>query len=154
MAVFNPQFKINQMAKDMGLKSKELTDLLTAKGVSDVKNQKSLTEHEFSVLFATLTEANQVDNIYDYMDGKEPMLPGPDFPTGGEVINKDDIPTIMRTGRGSVKIRGRYKVEDNKIVFYEIPYGVATENLMNEIGEAADSGKINGIKNLFTVVGF
>ena len=69
MAVFNPQFKINQMAKDMGLKSKELTDLLTAKGISDVKNQKSLTEHEFSVLFATLTEANQVDNIYDYMDG-------------------------------------------------------------------------------------
>ncbi len=69
MAVFNPQFKINQMAKDMGLKSKELTDLLTAKGVSDVKIQKTLSEHEFSLLFASLTEANQVDNIYDYMDG-------------------------------------------------------------------------------------
>ncbi len=69
MAVFNPQFKINQMAKDMGLKSKELTDLLTAKGISDVKIQKTLTEHEFSLLFASLTEANQVDNIYDYMDG-------------------------------------------------------------------------------------
>ena len=35
---FNPQFKINQMAKDMGLKSKELTDLLAANGVSDVKS--------------------------------------------------------------------------------------------------------------------
>ena len=53
--------------------------------------------------------------IYDYIAGKEPMLPGPDFPTGGEIINKNDIPAIMRTGRGSVKIRGRYKVEDNKI---------------------------------------
>ncbi|MBR5124988.1 MAG: hypothetical protein IKU90_07625 [Clostridia bacterium] len=47
---FNPQFKINQMAKDMGLKSKELTDVLSAKGVSEVKTQKTLTEREFSLL--------------------------------------------------------------------------------------------------------
>ena len=67
---FNPQFKVNQMAKDMGLKSKELTDLLADKGIEDVKSQKSLTEQEFNVLFQTLTEANQVENIYDYMDGK------------------------------------------------------------------------------------
>ena len=86
--------------------------------------------------------------IYDYMDGKEPMLPGPDFPTGGLIINKDAIPAIMKTGKGSVKLRGKYNFEDNNIVFYEIPYGVATEDLMNEIGEAADSGKINGIKNI------
>ena len=70
MAVFNPQFKINQMAKDMGMKSKDLTDLLAAKGVEDVKAQRALTDREFSVLFQALTEAHQVDNIYDYMDGK------------------------------------------------------------------------------------
>ncbi len=70
MAAFNPQFKINQMAKDLGLKSKDLTDLLAAKGVEEVKAQKSLTDHEFSLLLQTLTEAHQVDNIYDYMDGK------------------------------------------------------------------------------------
>jgi len=69
MAVFNPQFKINQMAKDMGLKSKDLTELLAAKGISDVKTQKSLSEREFNLLLSSLTEANQVDNIYDYMDG-------------------------------------------------------------------------------------
>ena len=86
--------------------------------------------------------------IHDYMDGKEPMLPGPDFPTGGVIINKDAIPTIMKTGKGSIKLRGKYNFEDNNIVFYEIPYGIATEDLMNEIGEAADSGKINGIKNI------
>ena len=67
---FNPQFKINQMAKDMGLKSKELTDLLADKGLADVKSQKTLTEQEFNVLFQALTETNQVENIYDYMDGK------------------------------------------------------------------------------------
>ena len=86
--------------------------------------------------------------IYDYLDGKEPTLPGPDFPTGGVIINKDDIPNIMKTGKGSVKLRGKYNFEDNNIVFYEIPYGVATEELMNEIGAAADEGKINGIKNI------
>ena len=86
--------------------------------------------------------------IYDYMDGKEPTLPGPDFPTGGMIINKNDIPNIMKTGKGSVKIRGKYDIEDNNIVFYEIPYGVGTEDLMNEIGAAADEGKINGIKNI------
>ena len=86
--------------------------------------------------------------IYDYMDGKEPTLPGPDFPTGGMIINKNDIPNIMKTGKGSVKIRGKYNIEDNNIVFYEVPYGVGTEDLMNEIGAAADEGKINGIKNI------
>ena len=86
--------------------------------------------------------------IYDFMDGKEPMLLGPDFPTGGLIINKDAIPTIMKTGKGSIKLRGKYTFEDNNIVFYEIPYGVATEDLMNEIGAAADEGKINGIKNI------
>ena len=58
------------MAKDMGLKSKELTDLLANKGIGDVKSQKTLSEQEFNILFQALTEANQVENIYDYMDGK------------------------------------------------------------------------------------
>ena len=76
--------------------------------------------------------------IYDYIDGKEPMLPGPDFPTGGIVINKNDIPMIMKTGHGSVKVRGRYKVEKQNIVFYEIPYGTSTEALIAEIGKVAE----------------
>lgn len=76
--------------------------------------------------------------IYDYMDGKEPMIPGPDFPTGGIVINKDDIPGIMKTGHGSVKVRARYKVEKKKLVFYEIPYGQTIENLIAEIGKIAE----------------
>lgn len=85
--------------------------------------------------------------IYDYMDGKEPMIPGPDFPTGGVIINKNDIPMIMKTGRGSVKVRGRYKIEKNNIVFYEIPYGTTIEALMNEIGEVAEAD-IPGIDNI------
>ena len=41
---------------------------------------------------------NEVANaIYDYLKGKEPTLLGPDFPTGGLIINKKDIPNIMKT---------------------------------------------------------
>ena len=86
-----------------------------------------------------LTEVAQA--IYDYLDGKEPMLPGPDFPTGGIIINKNDIPSIMRTGRGSVKIRARYKVEKNNIVFTEIPYGETTEGLLQELSKVIDEEK-------------
>ncbi|MBQ5475014.1 MAG: DNA gyrase subunit A, partial [Lachnospiraceae bacterium] len=86
--------------------------------------------------------------IYDYMDGKEPMLPGPDFPTGGIIINKNDIPTIMKTGHGSVKVRGKYIIENNNIVFTEIPYGVGTEALMTQIGEVCESGEITGVEDI------
>ena len=84
--------------------------------------------------------------ICDYMDGKEPMLPGPDFPTGGIIINKNDIPSIMRTGRGSVKIRGKYTIDKQKIIFTELPYGVGTEDVIAEIGKVCDEEKkIEGI---------
>ena len=88
------------------------------------------------------------DAIYTYMDGGEPMLPGPDFPTGGLVINKDDIPAIMRTGHGTVKIRGKYNIEKQNIVFYEIPYGVSTEALLADIGALCDKKELEGIDDL------
>ena len=83
--------------------------------------------------------------IFDYMEEKEPMLPGPDFPTGGIIINKNDIPAIMKTGHGSVKIRGKYEIEKNKIIFYEIPYGETIEGILEKIGEACDKKEIEGI---------
>ena len=86
--------------------------------------------------------------IKDYLDGKEPMLKGPDFPTGGIVINKNDIPMIMRTGRGSVKIRGKYKIEKDNLVFYEIPYGQTIEGLVAEIGQACEDGKLDNINDI------
>ena len=83
--------------------------------------------------------------IYDYMDGKEVTLPGPDFPTGGIVINKNDIPAIMKTGHGSVKVRGKYKVNKNVITFYEIPFGETIEGILNKIGEVCEAKEIEGI---------
>ena len=86
--------------------------------------------------------------IYDYMDGKEPMIPGPDFPTGGIIINSKDIPMIIKTGHGSVKVRGRYKIEKSNIVFYEIPYGTTIEGLLSEIGKVCDEKEIEGISEI------
>lgn len=86
--------------------------------------------------------------INDYLDGKEPMLPGPDFPTGGLVINQNDLPNIIKTGHGSVKLRGKYKIDKRQIIFYEIPYGISTENLLAEIGKACEAKEIEGITDI------
>ena len=86
--------------------------------------------------------------IFDFMDGKEPMLPGPDFPTGGIVINQKDIPAIMKTGHGSVKVRGKYKVEKSNIIFYEIPYGTTIEELLGEISAVCDAKEVEGISEI------
>lgn len=86
--------------------------------------------------------------IEKYVDGKQYSLPGPDFPTGGVIINKDDIPMIMKTGHGSVKVRGKYKIEQQNIIFYEIPYGTTIEGLISEIGKVCDEKEIEGINDI------
>ncbi len=68
MATSQYQFKVNQLAKDLGVKGKTLTDALATKGF-EVKSQTSLEALEFGVLMDTLTKANQIENIDDYIDG-------------------------------------------------------------------------------------
>ncbi len=67
MAV-KPQIKANQLAKDLGIKSKEIVDVMASKGI-ELKVQKSLEPHEFDVLFDALTSAHQIEGIDDYIDG-------------------------------------------------------------------------------------
>ncbi|MBR2971985.1 MAG: hypothetical protein IKC61_03550, partial [Clostridia bacterium] len=67
MAV-KPQIKANQLAKDLNLKSKEITDIMAGKGI-ELKTQKALEPHEFDVLFDALTSAHQIEGIDDYIDG-------------------------------------------------------------------------------------
>ena len=87
--------------------------------------------------------------INDYLDGKEPILPGPDFPTGGLVLNKDDIPKIMSTGKGTVRIRAKYECEGNDIIFNEIPYGLTVEKVVQELNDLADiEGKLDGVSEI------
>ena len=86
--------------------------------------------------------------INQYLVGEEPMLPGPDFPTAGIVINKNDIPDIMRTGHGSIKIRGKYEIDKQKIIFTEIPYGETVEDIITQIGKVSDDKEIEGISDV------
>ena len=65
----NPQFKINQIAKDLGKKSKDIVDLLVSKGIEVKNSQKTLETDEFDILFDTLTKENQITEIENYIDG-------------------------------------------------------------------------------------
>lgn len=86
--------------------------------------------------------------IYEYLDNK-PLTPiAADFPTGGIIINKNDIPNIMETGKGTLKIRAKYKLEKNNIVFYEIPYGVSTEDVIQELNDLAQTEKLIGVSHI------
>ena len=64
----NPQFKVNQLAKDLGLKSKDILDTLAEKGIT-AKTQGSLEGREFDILFDTLTKQNQIKDIDSYIFG-------------------------------------------------------------------------------------
>ena len=68
MAV-KPQIKANQLAKDLGLKSKEIVDIMAEKGIELKTTQKALEPHEFNVIFNAVTVAHQIEGIDDYIDG-------------------------------------------------------------------------------------
>ena len=69
MAAINQQFKLNKLAKDLGLKSKDLVEILSQNGIEAKTTQKALEPNEFDILFETLTRAHQISNIGDYLDG-------------------------------------------------------------------------------------
>ena len=77
------------------------------------------------------------------------FITGPDFPTGGTVINKDELPAAYLTGKGRARIRGEYIVESDKrgdsIVFSSIPYKVSKEDLVQEIDKLCEEGKLENI---------
>ena len=77
------------------------------------------------------------------------FISGPDFPTGGLVINKDELPAAYLTGKGRARIRGEYVVEPDKkgdtIVFTSIPYKVSKEDLVAEIDKLCEEGKLENI---------
>ena len=64
----NPQFKVNQLAKDLGIKSKDIVDTLADKGIT-AKTQGALEGREFDILLETLTKKNQIKDIDSYIFG-------------------------------------------------------------------------------------
>ncbi len=68
-STMNQQFKITKLAKDLGLKSKDLVELLAQNGIEAKTTQKALEPVEFDILFEQLTLANQINDIGSYLDG-------------------------------------------------------------------------------------
>lgn len=104
-----------------------------------------------------------IDGVIAYM--KDPdintvqmlkIIPGPDFPTGGIVTNKDDLLEIYSTGVGKIKIRGKAEIEKIKggkeqIVITEIPYPMIGANIgkfLNDIYSLVESKKTNDITDI------
>ena len=81
---------------------------------------------------------------------------GPDFPTGGIVINKDELPEIYRTGTGKIRLRGRVEVEQVKggkerIVITEIPYTMMGANIgkfLNDVAALVETKKTTDIVDI------
>lgn len=84
------------------------------------------------------------------------LMPGPDFPTGGIVVNKDELPAIYESGTGKIKIRGRVQVEKLKggkeqLVITEIPYPMIGANIakfLNDVAGLVESKKAPEITDI------
>lgn len=72
----------------------------------------------------------------------------PDFPTGGIIINKVDLPTIYKTGKGKVILRGKAEIKGNSILITEIPYQVYVEPFITQIKDLIMKDEITGISNI------
>lgn len=80
-------------------------------------------------------------------------LPGPDFPTGGVIVNQDDLMEIYETGSGKLKIRGKVELEKgknghDKLVITEIPYtmiGAGITKFLNDVAALVESKKASDI---------
>ncbi len=78
-------------------------------------------------------------------------MPAPDFPTGGEIIyDRNQMDAIYRTGRGSFKVRARWKYieKENIIEIYEIPYTTTSEAIIDKVRELITSGKVREINDM------
>ena len=78
-------------------------------------------------------------------------LPAPDFPTGGEILyDAAEMREIYRTGRGSFKVRARWRYlqKENMIEIYEIPYSTTAEQIMDKVAELMKAGKVREISDM------
>jgi DNA gyrase subunit A len=101
-----------------------------------------------------------IDGCLAYIENKDitieeliKIIPGPDFPTGGIILGRAGYDSAAKTGRGSVIMRGRHKIEQMKggkssIIITEIPYQVNKAKLVEKIAELVKERKIDGITDL------
>lgn len=104
-----------------------------------------------------------IDSVIAYMKNNDitvqelmRFLKGPDFPTGGLVVNKDDLLSIYESGTGKVKLRGKVEVEKGKngknlLVITEIPYTMVGANIgkfLNDVASLVETKKTTDIVDI------
>lgn len=97
-----------------------------------------------------------IDNPHITVEEIRQYIKGPDFPTGGDVLGYSGIDNYFRTGRGSVRIRGKIDVEQTEtgkdmLIIKEVPYGVNRATLQERIAELYKEKiltDISGIRDL------
>jgi len=95
----------------------------------------------------------QIDQPDVSIDELMKVMPGPDFPTGGILCGVKPIEQYFKTGRGSVKLRGRLGVEEGRqgkdhIVVTEVPFNVNPEDLIKRVAELVHEKKLEGITDI------
>ena len=77
------------------------------------------------------------------------FIPSPDFPTKAEIISThDELEEMYTTGRGSIKLRATYEIENGEIVINSLPYQVSSSKILEQIASQIDSKKISMIEDL------
>ena len=95
-----------------------------------------------------------IDNPDIDTDGLMEYIKGPDFPTGGIILGNSGIKKAYTTGRGTITIRSKARIEENNgkhyIIVDEVPYGVNTSDLKNKVAELVHNKTIDGIADYHT----
>ena len=101
-----------------------------------------------------------IQAIFAVMDDPDITVPelmeylkGPDFPTGGIILGRKGIRKAYETGRGTIYIRSKYRVNElsngkKQVIFYEIPYGVNKANLISKMASLINEKEIQGVTYL------
>jgi DNA gyrase subunit A len=80
------------------------------------------------------------------------FIKGPDFPTGGEIFNKEHIISAYSQGKGSIKVRGKAKIIEKarsaQIIINEIPYGVKKSKMVEQFAKLVKDGKLEGVRDI------
>ena len=83
-----------------------------------------------------------LDELLEYVQG-------PDFPTGGEIITpREDLRKLYETGKGQVKARARYSVEEGEIVVYELPHQVSGSKILEQMAAQMQAKKLPMVVDL------
>lgn len=95
-----------------------------------------------------------IDNPDIDVDGLMQYIKGPDFPTGATILGNSGIKKAYETGRGSITIRSKARIEEKNgrhyIIVDEVPYGINTLELKNKVAELVHNKVIDGITDYHT----